>query len=196
MTYQKTTRKLEEDKVQEEDHGQSNEETTEIFEQLPKTIKVQTGSESLSIYHKQKFPAILDTYCFKKDKQPDKYYFSRLLLFHPWRNESDFETDSKDLYEQNKEPIEENAKKHLLHADEVIAAEERLHEEGLDDGFMDAIAPGIAADNAEANEEGQELVTGVNGADEDQDPIEKTEKTTVTSNTLNDLYKKEAEKIC
>ncbi len=82
----------------------------------------------------------------------------------------------------------------MLHAEEVSAAEERLCEEGVDDEYMDRIAPGMAADNAEANEEGKEFVTGANGEGEDDDMTGKVDKATVTSNTLNDLYQKEAEK--
>ncbi len=102
------------------------------------------------------------------------------------------EVEPEELYDKNKVLIEENAKKHLLYADEVNSAEEDLQKEGLGDGYMDAIAPGMAADNAEADEEGQEVLIGL---DTDEcNTAEKTDKGTVTSNTLNDLYKKEAEK--
>ncbi len=190
--YQKSSKQAEEDAEKEDGHGLTNDEVEQNFQEIPKIIKIKTGSESFSFYNKQKFPAILDTFSFRKDKQPQKYYFSQLLLFSPWRDESSLEVEPEELYLKNKEYIEENAKRHLLYADDVNSAEEELHKEGLDDGYMDEIAPGMAADNAEADEEGQEQVTGMD-ADECNSG-EKTDKCTVTSNTLNDLYKKEAEK--
>ncbi len=86
-SFQKSTKQVEE-AVNEEDYRLSNEEIEKTFEEIPKIIQIKLGPESVSFYHKRKFPAILDTFSFRKDKEPKKYYFSCLLLFHPWRDEN------------------------------------------------------------------------------------------------------------
>ena len=120
--------------------------------------------------------SVLRRYKIREDKSPHEYYYSQLLLFHPWKNERvDLHRDSleecRGLFE--KMSVGEVAKQAHEKRSQIETTQEKLFphlndvEEGravvaqLDDHrpthIGDQIDPQNAVENDEAQEEGMEL---------------------------------------
>jgi len=97
--------------------------------------------------------AILRYHRFREDKEKEKFYFSKLLLYLPWRDE---ETELSivgsesysDMYTANREIVDNNeAKFHLCHVDSALRL---LNSDNLE-GMWDDIAPGALQEEYECN---------------------------------------------
>ena len=61
----------------------------DIVEDLPKIIHIQNG---LGTMKRCRFPAILRWHSFNLQKEPEKYHRAHLMLFVPWRDESNLKS--------------------------------------------------------------------------------------------------------
>ncbi len=174
----------------EEDDNEKNTTNGSSYEDRPKLINIRT-SKSIVVMKKRKSPAVIRTLRVK-DKQPEKFYFGKLLMFHPWRIEKDLQKNPKELYEEHQETIEENALQYTLHEEQEDRAFEQLEKEG-DPDILDVVASAIAEDNAAAQEENVEYLTGLDAKEAEEDERNEEENNR-TSGTLTELYRKEAQK--
>ena len=97
--------------------------------------------------------AILRYHRFREDKEKEKFYFSKLLLYLPWRDEntelSTVGSESySDMYTANREIVDNNeAKFNLCHVDSALSL---LNSDNLE-GMWDDIAPGALQEEYECN---------------------------------------------
>ena len=94
--------------------------------------------------------SILHVKSFKQNKEPKKYYHSRLILYMPWNSEDkllgEYNTN-EDLYNDVKEVVKCNAEKYHLHSNELDAAINDIADNSPSEIPWDSIAPTIEQDN-------------------------------------------------
>ena len=78
---QSSTKKEETDDVNDEEDMQNTENDNSVTK-----IKLQKG---LGVIRKRKHEAILHIRRYKIHAEPEKFYWSKVLLYYPWNNEDD-----------------------------------------------------------------------------------------------------------
>ena len=117
-------------------------------------IKLQNG---LGQMRKRKRKAVIRWHNFNIEKEPEKHYRSRIMLFLPWRTGEKLRGNDisyEDRYNDEIEQIKATEKMFIHHEDEINNAFEHLQAAGPPQAAWDNIAPG--ADEAEemAHQEG------------------------------------------
>ena len=102
---------------------------------------------------KRKTESILCVKCFRQNKEPEKYYHSRLILYMPWNSEDELLGEYntyEDHYNDVKDVVECNAEKYHLHSNVLDAAINDIADNGPPEIAWDSIAPTTEQDNVEA----------------------------------------------
>jgi len=75
-------------------------EAKSLDKSYPHIMKLHKRLGQMSRHRK---PAILRVHRFNKEKEPNSYFFSRILQFFPWRNEEIFADNPENFYSDRKE---------------------------------------------------------------------------------------------
>ena len=105
-------------------------------------IKLQNG---LGKMRKRKGKAVICWHNFNIEKEPEKHYRSRIMLFLPWRAEEKLQgsyMSYEDRYNDEIERINATEKMFIHHKDEINSAFEHLQAAGPPQAAWDNIAPG------------------------------------------------------
>ena len=140
---------------------------------------------------RRRHEAVLRLRNINKEKDPNGYFYARLLLFFPWRDEDTLSINPKDLYCQHQAAIEENAKKFNQHSEEIDFAAQRLEAEGVPEHVWDLLAPHAQQENAEANEDGPAMLRDFDQEPEDAEDVSSVD---TMNSVLGKLYTREAQK--
>ena len=117
-------------------------------------ITLQNG---LSQIKKRKRKAIICWHNFNIEKEPEKHYRSRIMLFLPWRREEKLRGNYmsyEDRYNDEIEQIKATEKVFIHQEDEINSAFEYLQVAGPPQAALDNIAPGAEEAQELAHQEG------------------------------------------
>ena len=101
-----------------------------VMRQDTNVIKLQNG---LGKMRKRKRKAVIQWYNFNIEKEPEKHYRSRIMLFLPWRAEEKLQGNYKsyeDRYNDEIDRIKATEKMFIHHEDEINRAFEHLQAVG------------------------------------------------------------------
>ena len=158
-------------------------------------IKLQNG---LGQMRKRKRKAVIRWHNFNIEKEPEKHYRSRIMLFLPWRTEEKLRGNHisyEDRYNDRIEQIKATEKMFIHHEDENNNAFEHLQAAGTPQAAWDNIAPG--AEEAEEMAHQEDISNEHPMAEEDiQHHINKivNDQPQSHNESLNTKYTKEARK--
>ena len=114
------------------------------------TLKNEMGTMTL-----RRRSAIIRSHQFSAVKQPEQFYHAQLLLYYPWRKESDlFENSYEDSYKTKIEIITPHKKVYEYKVDEVTDALDNLQELGDPEDAWSKLAPQNEQAQYEDSEEG------------------------------------------
>ena len=108
---------------------------------------------NLGHMRKRKTESILCVKSFRQNKESEKYYHSRLILYMPWNSEDELLGEYntyEDHYNDVKDVVECNAEKYHLYSNVFDAAINDIADNGPPEIAWDSIAPTIEQDNVEA----------------------------------------------
>ena len=142
------------------EHSDDVEYNDDTFQIKSKVNKIKLLND-LGYMHVRTVPAVMRTHKINKEKDPDDYYYGRLLLFYPWRNESEVCVDTEQLYNTKLATIEENARKYNQHLDEVDSATQLLYDNKHKLNMWDSIDVNGQQENAAADDEGKTVIRGM-----------------------------------
>ena len=133
---------------------------------LPKQIKLRNGKGNM---YRRRCDAVIRFRKFNVEKDPNKYYRSKLMLYLPWRNEeidliSDFE-DFKSHYDSVQNIVIENESKYSQNVDMVEQAMAVNNEIGPPEHIWAQLAPGTGSDNLNDMNEGINIETNMETVD-------------------------------
>ena len=117
-------------------------------------IKLQNGLGQMS---KRKRKAVIRWHNFNIEKEPEKHYRSRIMLFLPWRTEEKLRGNHisyEDRYNDEIEQIKATEKMFIHHEDEINNAFEHLQAAGAPQAAWENIAPGAEEAEEMAHQEG------------------------------------------
>ena len=117
-------------------------------------IKLQNG---LGQMKKRKRKAVIRWHNFNIEKEPEKHYRSRIMLFLPWRREEKLRGNYmsyEDRYNDEIERIKATEKMFIHQEDEINSAFEHLQAAGPPQAAWDNIAPGAEEAEELAHQEG------------------------------------------
>ena len=117
-------------------------------------IKLQNG---LGKMRKRKRKAVIRWHNFNIEKEPEKHYRSRIMLFLPWRAEEKLRGNYmsyEDRYNDEIEQINATEKIFIHHEDEINSAFEHLQAAGPPQAAWDNIAPGAEEAEELTHQEG------------------------------------------
>ena len=117
-------------------------------------IKLQNG---LGQMKKRKRKAVIRWHNFNIEKEPEKHYRSRIMLFLPWRREEKLRGNYmsyEDRYNDEIEQIKATEKMFIHQEDEINSAFEHLQAAGPPQAAWDNIAPGAEEAEELAHQEG------------------------------------------
>ena len=117
-------------------------------------ITLQNG---LGCMRKRKKKAVIRWQNFNLEKEPEKHFRSRIMLFLPWRQEDKLHGKFKSYTERYNEEIDKIKKVEDLfihHEEEINDAFEQLHTVGPPQDAWDNLAPGTEESQQAAQEEG------------------------------------------
>ena len=177
---------------------------------IPTTNRIKLSNGK--IMYKRKRLAILRVKRFKHETQPQEYYYSRLLLFYPWRNETHFcesPLTFGEQYKQYQTIIDKNAT--FFHQDSDVFDDVMANENNINpETAWDAIAPLAASLEADAEQSGYEgvekntdynmdddiniLDSGDINTDLDGQTFDISDRSQPKKTHLNKLYAREAKK--
>ena len=127
--------------------------TEDLNEQECQVITLQNN---LGKMRKRKTEAIIRWHKFNKEKEPEKYYRAKLFLFMPWRNEEEIignYTSMEDRYTEECTAVQQNEQQYTYNEGELNEAYQQLEENGPPENAWEAMAPNMAAQvNDEENE--------------------------------------------
>ena len=111
---------------------------------------------NLGFLCKRQQSAILRTHRYRLDKEEDKHYYSKLLLYLPWRNEdADIRDNScqsyAEFYELNREVIKSNEEKFSISESDVDNALDAIQAGGVED-LWDNVVPAAIQEDTECND--------------------------------------------
>ena len=117
-------------------------------------IKLQNG---LGQMKKRKRKAVIRWHNFNIEKEPEKHYRSRIMLFLPWRREEKLRGNYmsyEDRYNDEIDQIKATEKMFIHQEDEINSAFEHLQAAGPPQAAWDNIAPGAEEAEELAHQEG------------------------------------------
>ena len=117
-------------------------------------IKLQNG---LSQMRKRKRKAVIHWHNFNIEKEPEKHYRSRIMLFLPWRTEEKLRGNYMSYeyrYNDEIERIKATEKMFIHEEDEINSVFEHLQAAGPPQAAWDNIAPGAEEADKLAHQEG------------------------------------------
>ena len=152
-----------------------DEETSDVLPQpeveqegrrLPR-IQLKNG---LGYMHKRGREAIIRFHRFNREKEADKLYRSKLMLYLPWRDESTdlgATVDFRTQYEAMSAVILANEQRYSHNATLINEAMDDLTEHGPPQHAWDMVAPGTAEQQARSQDEGHEVERDIEQEDLD-----------------------------
>ena len=142
------------------DIEQSEDLNTHQHENSDINIKKITLKNGLGSMQKRKQEAILRTARYKVHNNPEKYYYSKLLLYYPWTNEEEVLTGFNSYQESYL------AKQHIIHPNaqhfnddcQLFDLSPEDVENEIPQSVWDLTAPSIAQDDANTSNEGYNTI--------------------------------------
>lgn len=128
---------------------------------LPRRITLAAGKGEMRKRMKQ---AVIRWHQHNRQKDPQGFFYERLLLFVPWRSEAMFSTDTEKQYLLSLDVITHNANKFSKYADDVEEASSRLSSLDNIEHLWNQVAPNAQMQDLDALHEGTTLLYG---ADDD-----------------------------
>ena len=131
--------------MQETDGNQLSE--TEVYDSWRKI----TLKDGLGYMQKRKQEAILHVMRYKLQKEPEKYYHSKLILFYPWKNEDDLITGFNSYmqsYIDKQNVMHKNTESFNGDCDRFDSALEAFENDVIPQSAWDPIVPSIAEEDA------------------------------------------------
>ena len=116
-----------------------------------------TLKDGLGCIHKTKQEANLHVRRYKLQKESQKCYHSKLILFYPWKNEDNLITGFSFYMESNidkQDVIHKNAKSFNDDCDRFDSAHEAFENDVIPQSAWDSIVPSTAEENAVTNTQG------------------------------------------
>ena len=110
-------------------------------------------SKGLGTMTKRKHEAIIQVKSYKLITEPEKYYYSRLMLYWPWHSEDDILGQFGTYIDHYKEVhiiVDENALHFNQFHSDIDIAMDNLAENGPPEIALDSIVPGIEEDNVKS----------------------------------------------
>ena len=154
--------------MQETDAHEQSE--TEEYDSCTK-IRLKDG---LGYMQRRKQEAILCVTRYKMHTQPEKYYYSKLLLFYPWTNEDDLITGFNSymqLYIHKQDIIHENAQLFNEDCERFDSVLEAFENDVIPQSAWDSIVPTIAEEDAMTHTEGFDTIQVTTEEETDADTI-------------------------
>lgn len=124
---------------------------------------------------KRKKQCILRIASFKEATEPERYYYSRLLLYLPWRTEEELLNGFRsytDHYHVVKDIIEENALEFNLHTNSMNEAIDFVADNGAPEMVWDKILPIVEEENTLAKEDDVIIIQNIDDKEEDNNEKE------------------------
>ncbi|XP_060596137.1 uncharacterized protein LOC132750210 [Ruditapes philippinarum] len=121
---------------------------------------------NLGFMIKRHKPAIIRTHQWSVKKKPEHYYHAQLLLYLPWRNETNdllMET-YQEKYKLTNDIIQQNKKLYEHNADELSNVLEEIEENGFPDDHWVTVAPETEQARMEEAIEGPDIEPSVHDA--------------------------------
>ena len=170
-------------------------ESTHISQEDQKKSHELTLKNGLGKMRQRQRRAVLRIHRTNRERNPENFFYQRVLMFHPWRNEEEFKDDPQTHYIDHQEAIEENAKKYNHMWDEIESAADKLHKHGAPQHLWDTLAPAAQQTEAEAEAEGCTVMRGETiGEDNDNFADSSDKQAESMSSSLGQLFTREAQK--
>ena len=152
-------------------------------------MKLQKG---LGVIRKGKQQAILHTRRYKVHTEPEKYYYSKLLLYYPWNHEDDIISTYQSYYNSY------ISKQHIIHQnaqkfnEDYVAFDIDLQdlENNIPQSAWEMVIPNIAQDDRTTNVTGFYTIQNQEEVTEDTTHEVSHDNTRNTTDTLCMLYAK------
>ena len=130
---------------------------------LPNPITLKGGYGHMALRAK---PAIIRSHQWSKVKDPEKFYHAQLLLYVPWRNETEdlMKETYQEMFTEKSKIVQEKRNKFEKHAEDVELAVEMLDECGPPGESWNVLAPQTEQHRIEEIQEGMEDVQTVSNA--------------------------------
>ena len=147
-------------------HGSDSDEMQEFEhakDALPNPITLKGGYGHMTLRTQ---PAIIRSHQWSKIKDPEKFYHAQLLLYFPWRNETEdlMKETYQEMFTEKSKIVQENRSKFEKHAEDVEQAVEMLDECGPPEESWNILAPQTEQNRIEELQEGMEDVQTVPNA--------------------------------
>jgi hypothetical protein len=128
-----------------------------------------TLRDNLGVMRKRKKPLVIRTHKVKLSADPHLYYYGRLLLYWPWRQENDIGRGFQSCHDHHESVLDvvtRNEKRHTFAIDDGIErAMEYLAQNGRPEHAWDQLAPAIEQDNLDVVEGGQDVERDIDADD-------------------------------
>ena len=178
--------------------SESDEETT-TTRRKNEVIKLKNN---LGQMQKRNTELILCVKSFKQNKEPEKYYHSRLILYMPWNSEDELLGEyntCEDHYNDVKNVVESNAEKYHLHSNELDAAINDIADNGPPEIAWDSIAPTVEQHNVKAADDDRVTIRYID-SEYEEDNLERVNENQQQENnqinrrrnTIGTLFEREA----
>ena len=144
------------------DHLHDNDADDDDFSNEPgSVIKLQDG---LGFLCKRQQPAILRYHRFNKQKEEDKYFYSKQLLYLPWRNEDREIVNCKEMFKINRITIVENESKFNVCGQAIDSALDILANGNIEEMWNDLEPATLqqAGENLESNIADEDIQSNTN----------------------------------
>ncbi len=145
-------------KAAEEKKEDNNTLSPEILENpddtLPTKLMLKDG---LGMISKRRTRAVIRWHRFNEEKEPEKHYRAKLMLYLPWRDEEALMADYlsyEDRYDAEEEAIKLKEAEFVHNANQIDEAYELLQQHGPPEHAWEDVAPGTEEQEAAAEEEG------------------------------------------
>ena len=133
-----------------------------------------TFKDGVAYMHKRKQGAVWGVRRYKLQTEPQKYYYSKLILFYPWKNEDDLVTGFNFLYgviHWQTGCYTQNAKSFHEDCERFDSALEAFENDVIPQSAWDSIVPSIAEENAVTNTQGFQTIQMTTEEKEHDDTI-------------------------
>ena len=157
-----------------EEQSPTENEDIEISSQQDESSPVNRRNETIQLKNglgtmrKRRREAIFRTHRYNVMKDREKYFHAQLLLYYPWRFETEIKGDYstyEDHYNDVKEAIHHNSQHFEHHAEHLDSAFDELAENGPPESIWDSVAPAIEEENAAARAEGYYAIRNLEDED-------------------------------
>ncbi len=181
------------------DDAEEEEPPTKKAKRGPKRQKRIQLQDGMGYLVERTKPAILRTHRYSIMKEPEKYYHSQLMLFHPWRKENDIiggHRTYKEQYGSVLETIELNALPFNQNLEKIDEAIHVYNTENPPESAWDKVAPSIQEDALFCQKEGVQEERMVEEEDlrANEKQMMKSSDTQEAPRDISVMYQKEAMK--